>query len=102
MYTIWTVYYIVTERYDKNNTSTLYRVFHKSRPHIAKSSFAITIVPHLAHIIINLLYKLCLLQNAIIFNSNAVAIMHTYYTTDRIYIDIMLRLMKIKHIMGVF
>ena len=75
----------------------MYRVFHKSRPPpLTKSVLAITSVPNLANIIIHLSSKLCSLHNAIIVNINAVAIPHTEHTTDRIYIEIMLRLMKIK------
>ena len=43
-----------------------------------------------------------LLQNAIIFNINAVTKPHAEHATDKIYIEIMLRLMKIKQILGVF
>ena len=73
----------------------MYRVFHKSGPSFAKSLLAFTIVPNLAHMIIHLSSKLCVLQNVIIFNINNVAIPHTEHTTDMIYIEIMLRLMKI-------
>ena len=77
-------------------------MIHKSRPPLTKSLLAITIVPNLAHTIFHLSSKLCLLQNAIIFNINAVAIPHTEHATDKIYIEIMLRLMKVKQILGVF
>ena len=79
-----------------------YRVIHKSRPPLAKSLLAITILPNLAQIIIHLSSKFCFLQNAIIFNINAVTIPHTEHATDKIYIEIMLRLMKIKQIMAFF
>ena len=74
----------------------------KVAPPLAKSLSFITSVPHLAHTFIHLSSKFGFLQNAIIFNINVVAIPHIEHTTDRIYIEIMLRLMTMKANSGRF